>query len=269
LKLPLRELVREALFDTVMVSGLEYVGEVLEEERTELCGMRYRHDPERRASRAGSMPSSLTLGGRRVQVERPRMRSREGHELPLPSWRAWSARDPPEQRALEQIVLGVSTRRYARSLEALPLELEVRGVGKSAVSERFVAGTTKKLAELMRRDLTGLELVALMIGGVHFADHVVLAAVGIDRSGAKHPLGLREGATENTAACKALLADLIERGLNPDRAILWWSMAPRACARRCWKSWASAHCSTAVRRIRNATSPTRCHNGCGPRCTAR
>jgi putative transposase len=138
LKLPLRELVREALFDMVVVPGLEYVGEVLEEERIELCGARHRHDPERRASRAGSMPSSLTQGGRRVQVERPRMRSRESHELTLPSWRAWSARDPMEQRALEQMALGVSTRRYARSLEARPLELEVRGVGKSAVSERFV-----------------------------------------------------------------------------------------------------------------------------------
>lgn len=220
LRLPLRELVREALLDTVVVSGLQYVGEVLEEERTELCGVRYGHDPERRASRAGWMASSLTLGGRRVQVERPRVRSREGHELTLPSWRAWSARDPLEQRALEQMVLGVSTRRYTRSLEALPQELKVRGVGKSVVSERFVVGTTKKLAELMRRDLSGLELVALMIDGVHFAEHVVLAAVGIDRSGAKHPLGLREGATENAAACKALLADLIERGLNPDRAML-------------------------------------------------
>ena len=220
LRLPLRELVREALLDTVVVSGLEYVGEVLEEERTELCGLRYRHDAERRASRAGWMPSSLTLGGRRVQVERPRVRSREGHELSLPSWQAWSARDPLEQRALEQMVLGVSTRRYTRSLEALPQELKVRGVGKSAVSKRFVVGTTKKLAELMRRDLSGVELVALMIDGVHFAEHVVLAAVGIDPSGAKHPLGLREGATENAAACKALLADLIERGLNPDRAIL-------------------------------------------------
>jgi putative transposase len=220
LKLPLRELVREALLGTVVVAGLQYVGEVLEEERTELCGSRYCHDRERQASRAGWMVSSLTLGGRRVQVERPRVRSREGHELTLPSWRAWSARDPLQQRALEQMVLGVSTRRYARSLEALPEELKVRGVGKSAVSERFVFGTTKKLAELMQRDLSGLELVALMIDGVHFADHVVLAAVGIDRTGAKHPLGLREGATENAAACKELLADLIERGFHPERAIL-------------------------------------------------
>src|SRR5262245_42244139 len=72
----------------------------------------------------------------------------------------------------------------------------------------------------MARDLSKHELVALMIDGVHFAEHVVLAAVGIDAGGEKHVLGLREGATENAAACRALLAEVIERGLNPERAIL-------------------------------------------------
>ena len=109
---------------------------------------------------------------------------------------------------------------HARSLEALPNEFEVRGAGKSAVSERFVVGTRRGLAELMRRDLNRLALVALMIDGVHFAEHVVLAAVGIESNGHKRVLGLREGATENAAACKALLADLIERGLDSNRAIL-------------------------------------------------
>ncbi|MGB6564309.1 MAG: hypothetical protein WBE69_17055, partial [Candidatus Binataceae bacterium] len=115
-----------------------------------------------------------------MKVERPRARSVDGHELSLPSWQAWSARDPLDERAFEQMVLGVSTRRYARSLEALPNEFEVHGVGKSAVSERFVVGTQRRLSELMRRDLSGLALVALMIDGVHFAEHVVLAAVGIE-----------------------------------------------------------------------------------------
>ena len=133
------------------------------------------------------------------------------------SWR--SGHDPLNERAFEQMV-GVSTRRYARSLEPLPQEVAVHGISKSTVSERFVVGTQRRLAELMRRDLSGLKLVALLIDGVHFAEHVVLAAVGIDSSGEKHPLGLREGATENTAACTALLTDLIERGLNPERAIL-------------------------------------------------
>ena len=192
----------------------------MEAERAALCGPRYAHLAERQAQRSGHVPSSLVMGGRRVKVERPRARSVDGHELSLPSWQAWSARDPLDERAFEQMVLDVSTRRYARSLEALPNEFEVRGVGKSAVSERFVVGTQRRLSELMRRDLSGLALVALMIDGVHFAEHLVLAAVGIESNGTKHVLGLREGATENAAACKALLADLIERGLEPNRAIL-------------------------------------------------
>lgn len=221
LRLPLRELVREALFDTVIVSGLEYVGEVLEEERSTLCGPRYQHDPQRTALRAGSVMSSLSLGGRRVEVERPRARSIDGRELSLASWRAWSARDPLERRAIEQMLVGVSTRRYARSLEPLPSELKVRGIGKSMISERFVLGTARKLAALMGRKLGGLQLIAVMIDGVRFADHVVLAAIGIDTSGKKHVLGLREGATENVASCKALLADLVERGLATDRTLLF------------------------------------------------
>ena len=220
LMLPLRGLARAALWDTVMISGLVFVEEELEAERAALCGPRYAHLAERQAQRSGHVPSSLVMGGRRVKVERPRARSVGGHELSLPSWRAWSARAPLDERAFEQMVLGVSTRRYARSLEALPNEFAARGAGKSAVSERFVVGTQRRLIELMRRDLSGLALVALMIDGVHFAEHVVLAAVGIASNGQKHVLGLREGATENAAACKALLADLIERGLNPNRAIL-------------------------------------------------
>ena len=220
LLLPLRGPAREALWDTVVLSGLAFVEEEMEAERAGLCGPRYAHLAERQALRSGHVPSSLVLGGRRVKVERPRARRIDGHELSLPSWRTWSSRDPLDERAFEQMVLGVSTRRYARSLEPLPSEVEVRGIGKSAISERFVLGTQRRLAELMRRDLRGLELVALMIDGVHFAEHVVLAAVGIESNGQKYVLGLREGATENAAACKALLADLIERGLCTERTLL-------------------------------------------------
>ena len=206
-------LVREALFETGIGAGLACVDEVLESERVVLCGGRYAHLAERQALRAGHAASSLVLGGRRVAMNRPRARSVDGRELQLPSWREWSARDPLDARALEQMVLGVSTRRYARSLEPLPEGVAVRGISKRAVSERFVYGTERKLAELMSRELSGLVLVALMVDGVHFAEHVVLAAVGIDERGDKHVLGLREGATENTAAVRALLTDLVERGL--------------------------------------------------------
>ena len=220
MRFPFRGFAREALWDSVILSGFGFVQDELEGERTALCGERYAHQEHRPAVRAGHVPSSLVLGGRRVELRRPRARSTDGHELRLPSWQAWSAHDPLDERAYEQMVLGVSTRRYARSLEPLPQEVEVSGISKSAVSERFVVGTQRRLAELMQRDLSGLRLVALLIDGVHFADHVVLAAVGIDVDGEKHPLGLREGATENAAACKALLEDLIERGLNPNRTLL-------------------------------------------------
>ena len=196
------------------------VDEVLKAERVSWCGERYAHLIDREASRAGHVASSLVLGGRRVAVSRPRARSAEGHELKLPSWQAWSARDPLQQRAVAQMVLGVSTRRYARSLEPLPEAITARGTSKSAVSARFVYGTERKLAELMSRDLRALRLVALLIDGVHFAEHVVLAAVGVDERGSKHVLGLREGATENVAAVRALLAELVERGLDPDRSLL-------------------------------------------------
>jgi putative transposase len=218
--LRLSGLVRDALYDTVMVTGLACVDEVLEAERAALCGARYAHQAERQALRAGHVPSSLVLGGRRVAVSRPRVRSVDGRELKLPSWREWSARDPLEARALEQMVLGVSTRRYGRSLEPLPAAVAARGTSKSAVSERFVYGTERKLGELLSRDLHGLKLVALMIDGVHFGEHVVLAAVGVDERGHKHVLGLREGATENATAVKALLADLAERGLDTERSLL-------------------------------------------------
>jgi putative transposase len=218
--LQLPGLVREALYDTVIGAGLACVDEALEAERVALCGERYEHLADRQALRAGHVASSLVLGGRRVAVQRPRARSMEGHELKLPSWREWSARDPLDERALEQMMLGVSTRGYARSLESLPAAVTVRGISKSAVSERFVYGTERKLAELMSRDLRLRHLVALLIDGVHFGEHVVLAAVGVDDHGAKHVLGLREGATENAAAVKALLGDLAERGLDTNRAML-------------------------------------------------
>src|SRR5271170_7423331 len=213
-------LVREALYETVIGAGLACVDEVLEAERVNLCGERYQHLADRQAQRAGHVASSLVLGGQRVAVSRPRVRSVEGRELKLPSWQEWSSRDPLDQRALEQMVLGVSTRRYARSLEPLPQTVQVRGVSKSAVSERFVYGTERKLAELMSRELRALPLVALLIDGVHFAEHVVLAAVGVDERGGKQVLGLREGATKNAAAVRALLADLVERGLDTNRSLL-------------------------------------------------
>jgi transposase-like protein len=193
---------------------------LLEEERAAACGPRYAHDAARRASRHGHAPGELVMGGRRVAVRRPRARTRDGQEVVLPSWTAFSSEDLLDHRAVEQLVLGVSTRGYERSIEPLPPGVRGRGASKSTVSRRFVRATREQLDELLGRRLDDLELVVLMIDGLHVADHVVLVALGIDAEGKKHVLGLREGATENATACRALLADLRDRGLRTDRSIL-------------------------------------------------
>ena len=220
LTLGLRDLVRENLREFVISAGTAALTAVLEEERTQLVGPRYAHLPARQARRSGSAPGELVMGGRRVQVRRPRARTLDGKEVQLPSWTAFGAEDPLHERAVEQMLVGVTTRRYARSLEPLPADLPSRGTSRSAVSRRFVAATERQMAEWLGRDLGALDLGVLMIDGVYIDERVLLVALGIDADGKKHVLGVREGATENTASCTALLADLRDRGLRTDRPLL-------------------------------------------------
>jgi transposase-like protein len=214
------ELGRATLFAFLIESGIGKLEEMLEAERATECGRRYEHQPDRRAYRYGHAPGELVLGGRRVRVRRPRARSLDGREVLLPSWIRFSKEDPLDARALEQMVVGVSTRKYHRSLEEVPPDVEVRGTSKSAVSRRFVAATQEQLGVFLERPLDGLDLAVLMIDGVHFAEHVILVAIGIDEKGEKHVLGTWEGATENATSCKALLADLVQRKLDTRRAML-------------------------------------------------
>ena len=208
---------REFIIDT----GLEAMRELLEEERTAVCGLRYVRNAERDAHRAGHARGELVMGGRRVSVKRPRARTEDNQEVMLPSWKHFSAEDPLYDRAVEQMVVGVSTRKYNRSLENVPASLGVRGTSKSAVSRRFVTSTATKLKKWMARDLSKLELASVMIDGVYFAEHVILVALGIDEGGHKHVLGLWEGATENSASCTALIGNLRDRGLQADRSMLF------------------------------------------------
>jgi transposase-like protein len=196
---------------------------LLEDERTQLCGERYRHDAERRAMRAGHAPGELVMGGRKVRVSRPRARTADGaKELELPSWQTFSRQDPLERDAVEKMLVGVSTRSYRRALDAAPPELDEFGTSKSAVSRRFVTATKRQLAEWLGRDLSPIAVVSILIDGIYFGDeHVVLTALGIDSDGKKHVLGIQEGATENAAACGTLLDDLIARGVSTDTSKLF------------------------------------------------
>ena len=221
LMIPLAALIRGDLLALVHQLGLQAIAAMLEADRTKLCGERYKHNVARLAMRAGTTRGELALGGRRVALRRPRVVDRDGHEVPLEAWTHLASKDPLDERALEQMTIGVATRKYARSLEALPDAVETRGTSKSAVSRRFVSLTAEKLKEWMARPLGELDIWAVFIDGIHFGDHVILCALGIDATGAKHVLGLWEGATENEIACKAMLEDLSTRGLKSNRSRLF------------------------------------------------
>src|SRR5947209_547136 len=118
------------------------------------------------------------------------------------------------------MLVGVATRQYGRSLEALPSTMATRGASKSSVSRRLVAKTTAQLDAWRSTTLDALDLVALLIDGVHIGEHCIVVALGIDATGKKHALGLWDGSTENTTVCQSLLANLQSRGLRTDRTVL-------------------------------------------------
>ncbi len=210
-----------AFFGICIEAGKQVLGAMMEHDRTALCGLPWKPDEERPGRRAGSTESPVTLGGRRITIRRPRVRSLDGEELGLPSFEAAADRDPLDRHTLGAVAAGVSTRRYARTLDRLsPSETE-RSTSKSAVSRRFVALTQQKLGEWLSQPLDELDLKIVMLDGIYFRDHCILVALGVDSDGRKHPLGIREGNTENAAVAKALLADLVERGLATDRALLF------------------------------------------------
>lgn len=218
--LPLVELLvdtKAELFELMVRSGLRVLDAMLEEDRTALCGPRYAHQTVRAAARAGTVPSDVVLGGRKVTVTRPRVRA-AGREVPLPTFQALADTDPLNRRVVEQMLVGVSTRQYERSLEPGPGDVISRGTSKSSVSRRFVAKTTAQLRAWQSAPLDALDVVALIVDGVHIGEHCLVVALGIAADGQKHALGLWEGATENAALCQSLLANLQSRGLRTDAA---------------------------------------------------
>jgi putative transposase len=214
----LRESARQGLLAFCVGVGLSVVHEIFEEEISQLVGPRGKHDSERTAYRHGREDRNLTLGGRRVGVRKPRARTKTGGEVELESFRFFAGRDLLTQAALDRMLAGLATRRYGAGLE--PVGVEPKATTRSSISRRFVSGTARKLRELMERDLSGLDLLAIFVDGIETAEHTIVAALGVDADGHKHPLGLWEGSTESKAVCQALLNNLVDRGLDPEQPIL-------------------------------------------------
>jgi transposase-like protein len=204
--------------------GLGVLAELLEEEVVEVVGPKGKHNPERVAVRHGHEAGEVTLGGRRVAIERPRVRTADDRsEVRLATYGYFADRDPLSRSVLERMLAGVSTRRYRRAQEPVGDEVEqqARSTSRSSVSRTFIERTRVALQELMSRRLDDVRLAVMMVDGIDLGERTNVVALGITTEGVKIPLGLWEGSTENAAVATALLSDLVERGLDPEQGILF------------------------------------------------
>ncbi len=215
---------KEGLLALSVGVGLGVVHELLELEVDEVVGPKGKHDPERIAKRHGHEDGSMTLGGRRVAVRRPRMRTADdAHELPVATYECFLDRDPLTRAVMDRMLAGVSTRKSAGVGEPVGTEVEQASsaTSKSTTSELFIERTRIALGELMSRRLDDVRLAVMMLDGLEIAERTHVVALGITTDGVKIPLGLWEGSTENATLAQTLLVDLVDRGLDPEQAILF------------------------------------------------
>ena len=216
LMVPVAELVaaaREGMRDLSDRMGLELMRLAVDEERVAVT-----EGPERVGRKHGSQPGYVHWNGQKVGFPNKRVRSISGQEVKLQSYATFQQDSKNGRLALRDMMRGVSTRDYDEGVEGF---LRGYGIARSSVSRGFIRASEAKLRELMERDLSKLELVAIFMDGVGFQGHLQVVAVGVDAQGSKHALGLWQGATENQVVCQALLDDLIGRGLDPEGRYLF------------------------------------------------
>lgn len=232
---------KDGLRELIVSSGMQVLEALLEDDREKLCGPKKKQQIERKAYRYGYDHGQLVMGGRKVSVVKPRVRCVAGGEVRLPTWEAFRQSDPLDERVVEQLLCGVSTRKYERSLEPLDTERKSIGVKKSSVSRRFISATSQKVSGFLNRPLDELDLPVIMIDGLHVGEQMVLGVLGIDVNGNKHVLGLCDGPSESEGVCRGLLRNLIERGLVVERARLFvidGSAGLRKAIRSTFGQWA-------------------------------
>jgi putative transposase len=205
--------------------GLEVMAELMDVQVVELAGPKGKHDPQRVAMRHGTQPGTVTLGGRRVGVRRPRVRTtgEDAHEVQLESYTAFTQTDLLAEGIVARMLAGLSTRRYTAGLEPIgeQVDAQASGTSKSAVSRRFVQATAERLAELLARRLDQERWLVVFLDGFGMGEHLLVGALGVTADGAKVPLGVAEGTTENKAVCTRLVSDLADRGLDASRGVLF------------------------------------------------
>jgi transposase-like protein len=214
---------KEGLLALSVGVGLGVLTELMAEEVDDVVGPKGRHDADRAAVRHGSEAGQVTLGGRRVPVDRPRVRATDGSgEVGMATYAHFADRDPLTAVVLEQMLAGVSTRRFSRTREPVGEGIGdgERSTSKSAVSREFVGRTGEHLRALMSRSLADVRLAALMLDGIELKGRCCVVALGVSTDGVKVPLGLWDGSTENATVARMLLADLVDRGLDTEQGVL-------------------------------------------------
>jgi len=206
------------LIRSLVPLGLMHVQELLDDEVRALAGGRYARKAESQVGRRhGSNPGSVRMAGQRVPILVPRVRGEQGGEIPLRSYGALSGGGEVDEGLLRRVLYGISCRNYEAAAEAIPGAI---GLSSSTVSRKFIQASTGKLRELQERDLSGEDVVAVILDGKTFAEATLVLALGVTISGDKRFLGFVETDTENEKVLTPFLRSLLERGLDISRGLL-------------------------------------------------
>ena len=215
--------------------GLELAALMMKDEVDRLCGGRYERVAERDATRHGQQRGVITIAGQKIGIERPRVRSAKGNgEVPLEVYGLARREEAMPAAVLSRVVRGVSCRDYEGVIESTA---EGFGVKRSSVSRAFAMASAKKIAELRERRLDDVRFPVIFIDGIGWAETTMVVALGISQDGSKRVLGFREGATENGEVCKALLEELVERGLDTSQSTLFVIDGGKALRKAITKVW--------------------------------
>jgi transposase-like protein len=212
--LPLADIVgmlQQGVGNLLRETGLALMQTVMEEEVRHLAGERHQQHEGRRAHRWGKEDGYCVVDGQKVPIQKTRLRTPDKHEQRLGSYELFQRSGPMQAGVWDKMMRGLSTRNYGAVVKDFH---NAYGVEKSAVSENFIEASREKIKQLMERPLGELRLCAVLIDGTPFKDRQMIAALGIGCDGTKTVLGIREGATENTAVVSSLLSELVERGLD-------------------------------------------------------
>ena len=218
------ERMREGLLAASVGIGLEVLAELMATEVTEVAGPRGKHNPEGRAAyRHGEQDGAVVLGGRKIAIRRPRVRSIDGAEQHLSSYDALTEVDLLTEHTVGAMLAGLSTRRYAAALEPVggAAERVSSATSHSAASRRFVTATAERLAAFRSTNLSDRDWLICFLDGFDLAGHTMVGALGVTADGTKVPLGVVEGSTENATVVRGLVAGLRERGLDASAGILF------------------------------------------------